>query len=77
MVWALIDAPQGPFFVASIYALRERALRLELWDWILAQEFSGDWIWAGDFNMCEIPDDSNCHSPLLQGFRKPKVVYAT
>jgi hypothetical protein len=40
---------------------------MELWDWITAKEFSGSWIWGGDFNMCKIPDDSNCHSPLLHG----------
>jgi exonuclease III len=67
MVWALIDSPQGSFYVASIYAPRVRSLRMELWNWITEQEFTGNWIWSGDFNMCKIPDDSNCHSPILHG----------
>lgn len=67
MVWALIDSAHGQFYVASVYAPQVCLLRLDLWEWIADQEFTGNWIWGGDFNMCEIPDDSNCHTPILHG----------
>jgi hypothetical protein len=49
-----------------------QVIRLELWEWIVAQDFRGNWIWGVDFNMWQILDSSNCHSPVLHGTEAQK-----
>ncbi|CAM6129539.1 unnamed protein product [Calypogeia fissa] len=68
--WMTISTNQGPLSIGSVYAPTGnggRAHRKELWEWMRIHLPQANWIFCGDFNMVEHPDDSVGPYALLHG----------
>ncbi|KAL3683238.1 hypothetical protein R1sor_001260 [Riccia sorocarpa] len=67
VVWAEIQATDGPIKIASIHTPNTKEDRMLFWDRIDSILGQGRWILAGDYNMVELHDDNKGKSALLAG----------
>ncbi|CAM6095383.1 unnamed protein product [Calypogeia fissa] len=65
--WAKVQGWDGPIYQGSIYASCEWPLRIELWEWMIASLPQDKWIFAGDFNILELLDDTTDYSSVIHG----------
>ncbi|KAL3695647.1 hypothetical protein R1sor_009723 [Riccia sorocarpa] len=65
--WATMNTARGKIGLVSIYAPNNERRRCDMWNWIRNLTEEGSWIVAGDLNMVERAEDTNCASPILKG----------
>ncbi|CAM6095494.1 unnamed protein product [Calypogeia fissa] len=63
--WAKFDGHEGPIFLGAIYAPRDRQKCIALWQWMVEHLPQENWIFAGDFNMLELPNDTTGYSSVI------------
>ncbi|KAL3692018.1 hypothetical protein R1sor_005669 [Riccia sorocarpa] len=67
VAWVKLNTIIGVVGVACVYAPQSETSRADLWCWLARLVNEGNWVLAGDLNMVEKVEDSNCASPLLRG----------
>ncbi|KAL3678733.1 hypothetical protein R1sor_021689 [Riccia sorocarpa] len=67
VAWAKINTDDGIIGVALIHGPRERSDRKKLWEWLEQRWEHGTWIFGGDWNSVETPEDSIGESPVQLG----------
>ncbi|KAL3691097.1 hypothetical protein R1sor_004748 [Riccia sorocarpa] len=67
VAWAKINTKDGIVGVASIHGPRTRTERTYVWEWLKEQWDQGVWIFCGDWNSVETPEDSLGDSPVQLG----------
>lgn len=65
--WVCISTSFGPLNIGSIYGPHNISHRTTMWEWIenLASESHSPWIFCGDFNMTNLPDDSTSPTKFI------------
>ncbi|KAL3697981.1 hypothetical protein R1sor_012057 [Riccia sorocarpa] len=67
VAWAKINTEDGVVGVASVHGPRTRTERTYMWEWLKEQWDQGVWIFCGDWNSVETPEDSLGDSPIQLG----------